>query len=477
MSQAITYFKKQERVYPREVKGRYRRLKWLAMSVLLAIYYLTPWLRWNRGPNAPDQAILIDMPARRAWFFDIEIWPQEVYYIAGILILSAVGLFFVTSLLGRVWCGYACPQTVWTDLFVQVERWVQGDRNARIKRDKGPWTLDKLWRKAATHGLWILIAMMTGGAWVFYFSDAPTLASQLAHGDIPFGVACWIGGLTFSTYLMAGFAREQVCTYMCPYARFQSAMFDRDTLIISYDAERGEPRGSHKKGESWEGRGHCVDCKECVTVCPTGIDIRNGLQLQCIACGLCVDACNNVMDRVGLPHGLIRYDTESNQVDRSLARAEKRGFTDRLRLIRPRAVYYALILAVVGSVMTYSLLTRAEFELHALHDRNPLFVKLSSGATRNSYTIKILNKMHDERHFALTVKGMPEEASLSVIGAGAPNPSNLQVPADSVAQYRVTLTMPEEQAGKSLRRDIQFSVTESVTKKTTGAESVFVSKE
>ncbi|MER2520796.1 MAG: cytochrome c oxidase accessory protein CcoG [Bdellovibrionales bacterium] len=477
MSQAITYFKKQERIYPREVKGRYRKLKWIAMGILLSVYYLTPWLRWNRGPQAPDQAILIDMPARRAWFFDIEIWPQEVYYIAGILILSAVGLFLVTSLFGRVWCGYACPQTVWTDLFVQVERWLQGDRNARIKRDKGPLTLDKAWRKTATHILWILIALLTGGAWVFYFNDAPTLAAQFMRGEIPFGVACWIGGLTFATYLMAGYAREQVCTYMCPYARFQSAMFDRDTLIISYDAARGEPRGSHKKGETWEGRGHCVDCKECVTVCPTGIDIRDGLQLQCIACGLCVDACNGVMERVGLPRGLIRYDTEGNQIERSLARAERRPFSDRLRVIRPRAVYYALILAVVGSVMAHSLLTRATFELHVLHDRNPLVVQLSSGAVRNSYTLKILNKAHDIRHYALTVEGLPYEAKIDVIGAGAPDPVALSVPPDSIAQYRVTITLPEELARQNSRRELDISIADLATMKTAHAASVFIAKE
>lgn len=476
-SQTITYFKKQERIYPRAVEGRYRRFKWIAMAVLLAIYYLAPWLRWDRGPHAPGQAILIDMPARRAWFFDIEIWPQEVYYFAGILILSAVGLFFVTSLFGRVWCGYACPQTVWTDLFVQVERWLQGDRNARIKRDKGPWTFDRVWRKLVTHALWILIAMLTGGAWVFYFNDAPTLASRILRGDIPFAAGWWIAGLTFSTYLMAGFAREQVCTYMCPYARFQSAMFDRDTLIIGYDVSRGEPRGSHKKGDSWDGRGHCVDCKECVSVCPTGIDIRDGLQLQCIACGLCVDACNGVMDRVGLPRGLIRYDTESNQKARAKSLAERGAFRDRLHLLRPRTIYYALIFIAACSVMLYSLLNREPFELHALMDRNPLIVRLSSGALRNSYTLKILNKAHEAKYFALTVEGLPREAQIDVLGAGAPDPVALQVPADSIAQYRVAITVPKDRAVQVARRDIRVSVAELASMKTAKANAVFVSRE
>jgi len=319
MSQPISLFAAQKRIYPRDTWGRYRKLKWLAMAVLLAIYYFAPWIRYDRGPHAPDQAILIDMPARRAYFFFIEIWPQEVFYVTGLLILAAVGLFCVTSLFGRVWCGYACPQTVWTDLFIKVEHWIQGDRNARMKRDEGPWNFDRLWRKASTHLIWILIGLSTGGAWVFYFTDAPTLADQIVHAQIPWSTLDWILGLTASTYLMAGYAREQVCTYMCPYARFQSAMFDQDTLIIGYDPIRGEPRQSHKQGESWAGRGHCIDCNQCVVVCPMGIDIREGLQMQCISCGLCIDACNGVMDKVGLPHGLVRYDTERNQKDRLAA--------------------------------------------------------------------------------------------------------------------------------------------------------------
>ena len=228
-------FAKQERIYPRRVWGRYRKIKWVAMVLLLGIYYLTPWLRWDRGPYAPSQAILIDLTHTRAYFFGLEIWPQEVYYITGILILAAVGLFFVTSLFGRVWCGYACPQTVWTDLFVWVERIVQGDRNARKKLDESPWTFEKIRKKTLTHIIWLLIGLCTGGAWVFYFNDAPTLIDQMKHLNVPWSVGGWILGLTFSTYMMAGFAREQVCTYMCPYARFQSAMFDKDTLIISYD--------------------------------------------------------------------------------------------------------------------------------------------------------------------------------------------------------------------------------------------------
>jgi cytochrome c oxidase accessory protein FixG len=475
MSAPITLFAAQKRIYPRDVWGRYRILKWIAMTWLLAIYYFVPWIRWDRGPHAPDQAVLIDMPARRAYFFFIEIWPQEVFYITGLLILAAVGLFFVTSMLGRVWCGYACPQTVWTDLFIKVEHFFQGDRNARMKLDQSPLSFNKIWRKGATHITWIVIGLCTGGAWVFYFTDAPTLADQIRHFQIPWSTSSWIIGLTASTYIMAGYAREQVCTYMCPYARFQSAMFDRDTLIIGYDTARGEPRGSHKQGDSWEGRGHCVDCNQCVVVCPMGIDIREGLQMECIACGLCVDACNNVMDKVGLPHGLIRYDTENNLDARNATKARGMPFKDRLRILRPRTFYYAGILLVVGGVMLGALLTRAPFDLHVLHDRNPLFVRLSAGGIRNSYTLKILNKGHDDHDYSLTMEGLPQ-AELKVESAGNPDPAHLNVLADSVGQFRVLVTLPSD-ALNFTRRDIEFCMTDNTTQQSETTKSMFVTGE
>lgn len=462
---SIALFEKQHKIYPRRVWGRYRKLKWLSMIALLGIYYGTPWLRWNRGPNAPDQAILIDMPARKAYFFGIEIWPQEVYLLVGLLILAAVGLFFATSLLGRVWCGYACPQTVWTDLFVWVERIVQGDRNARRKLDQSPWTFDKIRKKSLTHLIWLIIGVCTGGAWVFYFNDAPTLVDQIAHLDVPWSVGGWILALTGSTYLMAGFAREQVCTYMCPYARFQSAMFDKDTLIISYDQERGEPRGKHKAGDPWEGRGHCIDCDSCVTVCPVGIDIREGLQYQCISCGLCVDACNNVMDKIGLPHGLIRYDTENNQEARKTC-----GAKGALRWVRPRTVYYAAIMAIVGSLMLYAIITRASLELNVLHNRNPLFVQLSDGSIRNSYTIKILNKTHDDRAFSLSVQGL-DGAAIKLQGAGELDAGHINVLADSVGQFRLLVDAPNTQDERS---SVNFVIKDMVNGTEARHESYFI---
>jgi cytochrome c oxidase accessory protein FixG len=457
MTESVQLFAKQRRIYPRRVWGRYRKLKWAVMICLLGIYYGAPWLRWYRGEHAPDQAILIDMPSRKAYFFGIEIWPQEVYYLTGILILAAVALFAVTSLFGRVWCGYACPQTVWTDLFVWVERIVQGDRNARKKLDESPLNFEKIRKKGLTHLIWLVIAMCTGGAWVFYFNDAPTLFDQITHLDVPWTVGGWILALTGSTYLMAGYAREQVCTYMCPYARFQSAMFDKHTLIIAYDEKRGEPRGKHKAVESWEGRGHCIDCDSCVVVCPMGIDIRKGLQMECIACGLCVDACNNVMDKIGLPRGLIRYETESKE---------------RFSLFRPRSFWYAGILSAVGGLMLYGLITRAELDLNVIHDRNPLLVKLSDGAVRNGYSVHIINKTHQDNRYELSVHGL-DYRELHVQGSGDLSSDSLPVFADSVGQFRLFLTAEK---GPDPRQDIRFEVRDRMTGEVAASKTIFVSE-
>lgn len=467
--ESVKYFAKQERIYPKRVWGRYRKLKWVAMVVTLGIYYFAPFLRWDRGPNAPDQAILIDLPNRRAYWFFIEIWPQEVYYLTGILVFAAIALFFVTSLFGRVWCGYFCPQTVWTDLYVWVERIVQGDRNKRKKLREGPWTWEKLWKMAVTHFVWLVIAWCTAGSFVLYFNDAPTLVWSFLEFNVSSTVLAFIGGLTFSTYLMAGFAREQVCTYMCPYARFQSAMFDESTLIIGYDEKRGEKRGKHKQGDPWDGRGHCIDCTACVQVCPMGIDIRNGLQMECIACGLCVDACNNIMDKVGLPHGLIRYDTERRFALEAEARTQEE---DSVRFVRPRTVYYTLVLALVGGLMLFALLTRAPQELHVLHDRNPMFVKLSDGSIRNGYEIKILNKTHDHRNYALSVEDF-KGAILEIKGAGDLKAEELHVEADSVARFHAFVSASVDPAAP---RMLRFLLVDRQSGEMSVYESIFVSE-
>ncbi len=302
-----------EKVYPKLAHGRFRTVKWLVMALTLGIYYALPWMRWARGPDLPDQAVLLDMAHNRFFFFFLEIWPQEFYFVTGLLVLSALALFLVTSAAGRVWCGYTCPQTVWTDLMVLVERFWQGDRNARMRLDKERWGPVKLFKKAMTHLSWLAIGLATGGALVFYFRDAPTLAAELLAGTAPAIAYLFLGIFTLTTYVLGGIAREQVCIYMCPWPRIQGAMVDHETLLVSYKPYRGEPRGPHKKGQPWEGRGDCVDCKACVAVCPTGIDIRDGSQLECIQCALCIDACDDIMGKVGRPRGLIAYDTIAKQ--------------------------------------------------------------------------------------------------------------------------------------------------------------------
>ena len=425
------------RVYPKRVQGLFRRIKWAGLIVLLAIYYLGPWIRWDRGPNAPDQAVLVDMPGRRAYFFWIEIWPQEVYYLTGLLLLAAIGLFLVTSIGGRVWCGFTCPQTVWTDLFMWVERLIEGDRSARIRLDKAPFSASKATKKALKHGAWLLISAATGGAWIMYFDDAPTVTVAILTGQASFAVYFFFGLFTATTYLLAGWAREQVCTYMCPWPRFQAALLDQDSYVVTYEKWRGEPRGPHKKGTSWEGRGDCIACNQCVAVCPMGIDIRDGLQLECIGCGLCIDACNTVMDRIERPRELITLDSERNQ-GRRIA-----GQPAIHRFIRPRTIIYAAILLVLSAGLLIALTARASVDVNVLHDRNPLFVTLSDGGIRNGYTIKILNKSREPGRYELTLAGL-DDATLAVLGQEGQASEKIVLTAkpDAVTTYRIYVTVP-----------------------------------
>jgi cytochrome c oxidase accessory protein FixG len=428
---ALPLYASRPRVYPRSVAGTWRAVKWVVLAACLAIYYGAAWLRWDRGPNAPDQAFLIDMAGRRAYFLDLEIWPQEIYYITGLLILGAVGLFLATSLFGRVWCGYACPQTVWTDLFMLVERWIEGDRNARIRLDKGPLTARKAAMKVSKHGIWLAIAFATGGAWVWYFNDAPTVTREFFTGQSGTGVYFFVGLFTITTYTLAGWAREQVCTYMCPWPRFQAAMFDEHSFTVTYRTWRGEPRGPKRKDQDWEGRGDCIDCKACVHVCPTGIDIRDGPQLQCISCGLCVDACNQIMDRIERPRGLIDWTTLA--ADTAVARKAKPVY----RIVRPRTMIYAGILVAVLAVMVVALSLRATVEVNVLRDRNPQFVTLSDGTVRNGYTVKILNKTRETVAYRLAFEGMPGATMSLSEGAPTGEPIPVTVGPDSVGTYVV----------------------------------------
>jgi len=427
-----TLYSSRQKIHPKKAKGFFRNTKWLVMLMTLGIYYALPWIRWSRGPDLPDQAVLLDMAHNRFFFFFLEIWPQEFYFVTGLLVLASLTLFLVTSAAGRVWCGYTCPQTVWTDLMVAIERFWQGDRNQRISLDKKPWGPEKLFKKGMTHLSWIAIGLATGGAFVFYFDDAPTLARQLVTGEAPTIAYLFLGIFTATTYLLGGIAREQVCIYMCPWPRIQGAMVDHETLLVSYRKERGEPRGPHKKGETWEGRGDCIDCKACVAVCPTGIDIRDGSQLECIQCALCIDACNDIMAKIGRPKGLIAYDTIANQ------EAMACGKTAPLQIIRPRTMLYAALIAVVGLVMLVALSFRTTLEVNVLRDRNPPFVQLSDGGVRNGYVIKILNKLHEPHTYSLEVRGLPE-ARLSILGHEAK--PEFTVATDDLRELRVYVTL------------------------------------
>jgi cytochrome c oxidase accessory protein FixG len=430
-------YARRQKIHPKLVHGKFRRAKWLLMTATLAIYYVLPWLRWPRGASLPDQAFLIDAEHGRLFFFFLEIWPQELYFVTGLLVISALSLFLVTSAAGRVWCGYSCPQTVWTDLMVSVERFWQGDRNARIRLDRQAWGAVKIFKKVMTHACWLLIAVATGGAFVLYFRDAPTLTHEFATGTAPAIAYLFVGIFTFTTYLLGGIAREQVCIYMCPWPRIQGAMVDRHTLLVSYRPERGEPRGPLRKSQGWEGRGDCIDCKACVAACPMGIDIRDGSQLECIQCALCIDACNEIMDKVERPRGLICYDTIAKQ------EAKQSGLHESIQLVRPRTVLYAAVIAVVGAVMLFGAFNRTALQINVLHDRSVLFVPLSNGGVRNGYTVKILNKRHEPRNVALSLEGL-SGASLTVLGMESAQRPRITIPTDNLVEARVFVTVPPD---------------------------------
>jgi cytochrome c oxidase accessory protein FixG len=449
----IPLFAPTPKVYPQKVSGTYRRIKWGLLIVGMAIYYLLPFVRWDRGPNLPDQAVLVDFERRRFYFFFIELWPQEVYYFTGLLILAAIILFLMNALAGRVWCGYLCPQTVWTDLFLRVERFFEGDRRDRIKLDDAPWTADKVARKAGKHFVWLMIAWWTGGAWVLYFADAPTLVRDLATLQAPFTAYVWIGILTTTTYILAGHLREQVCLHMCPWPRIQAALTDEHALNVSYRYDRGEPRMSVKDAkrarEAEQPAGDCIDCHQCVAVCPTGVDIRQGSQLGCIQCGLCIDACDTVMTKIGRPTRLIAYDTDEAIMAREV------GQTPTYKPIRARTILYAAIIALVGGAMVYQLATRAFLGMNLIHDRTPLFVTLRDGSIRNTYTVRLINKRSESRQIALTIDG-PTGVAMDVQGATPTSDWRpiVSVDPDTTREIRVLVTIPRSslQSGTNMIR-------------------------
>jgi cytochrome c oxidase accessory protein FixG len=398
-------------IFPRSVSGRFRRLKWAVVILAYGVYFLLPWLRWEREVGV-DQAVLFDIAGRKFYLFDLVVHPQDIFWLAGLLMIAAYLLFFVTGLAGRVFCGYFCFQTLWTDVYVLIERLVQGERPARIRLAKQPWNAAKVLKIGLTHSLWLLVALLTGVTFVFYWGDAPELLAQMLVGEAPFAAYATTLFLTATTYVMAGIAREQVCTYMCPYARFQAVMFDKDTLIVSYDEQRGEgANGRAKLGRGLKttserhaaGAGDCIDCGYCVQVCPTGIDIRNGLQIQCISCALCIDACDTIMDSLGWERGLVGYSSQ---------RVEEGG--QRARMLRPKVLGYAAVLVIAVGLLGWSVSHQAPFDLSVSQVRQPIFTRLSDGRIQNSYEIKVNNKTTHTLTLAFSAQGLPEGAELDL---------------------------------------------------------------
>jgi cytochrome c oxidase accessory protein FixG len=484
-----------KKIFPKRANGRFRRFKWLVMLVTLTIYYVTPWLRWDRGPYAPDQAVLIDLANMRFYFFSVEIWPQEFYYVAGMLVMAGIGLFLVTSTVGRAWCGYACPQTVWVDLFLAVERAIEGDRNARIKLDAAPYTFDKIWKRVSKHVIWVLIGIATGGAWIFYFADAPTLLVDVATLQAPLIAYFTIAILTATTYTFGGIMREQVCTYMCPWPRIQGAMLDENSLTVTYNAWRGEPRSRHAKKAATEGKsvGDCVDCNACVVVCPMGIDIRDGQQLECITCALCIDACDDVMTRLGKDRGLISYATlndynhnmrlaigEGRMIDPKKVRDSVTGKlvaavkrTDWRSIVRPRTVVYFLAWGIIGLAMLTVLSLRSPLSLNVLHDRNPLYVELRDGSVRNGYDVKVLNMTPSPRSVELRLEGLPGgEISLADDGTQTMQAVPLDLEPDRVLPLRLYVRVGPE-ALPAAKQKFRIVVTTEDGAVTTTTETTF----
>ncbi len=441
-------------VHPKRIDGLFRRFKWLIMVVTLGIYYGTPWIRWDRGPYAPDQAVLVDVANRRFYMFDIEIWPHEFYFVAGLLIMAGIGLFLVTSAVGRAWCGYSCPQTVWTDLFQHVDRFVDGDRNARMRLEAAPWTWGKVMRRLAKWAIYLVIAFWTGGAWIMYFSDAPTMVRDFWSGDAALAAYITVAVLTATTFVLGGFMREQVCIYMCPWPRIQSALMDEHSLLVTYKDWRGEPRGSIKKAQKDpDAYGDCVDCNLCVAVCPTGWDIRKGPDISCITCGLCIDACDRVMKDVDRPRGLIDYVTLDD------AEAEAKGAPVRpawKALLRGRTIAYFVIWSAIGAGLLFLLGTRDHTEITAAPDRNPAYTLMQDGSVRNNYTVKLRNMESRPRDMRVSLEGLEGGMMWTdeMSAERAAREFTVSVPADETETLRVYVIAP----GGTGNQDFAFTV-------------------
>jgi cytochrome c oxidase accessory protein FixG len=395
--QPVSLYEKQEKIYPRSVHGWFAQWRWALVWFTQLLFYGLPWLQYN-----DRQAVLFELVSRRFYVFGLVLYPQDFIYLTGMLVLSAFGLFFFTAVGGRLWCGYACPQTVYTEIFLWVEHRLEGERGARMKRDAGPWTAEKIWRQTAKHAVWLAIGLWTGFTFVGYFTPVRTLwAEAFTLGFGPWEWF-WVNFYGLATYGNAGFLREQVCKYMCPYARFQSAMFDRDTLIVSYDTARGDPRGTRARSADPKalGLGDCIDCGLCVDVCPVGIDIRDGLQYECIACTACIDACDSVMDKMHYPRGLIRYATE-NSLRQKLTRAQMFR-----RVARPRVLVYGVVLIAIAAAFVGGLAMRHGFRVDVVRDRMTLAREVDDGGIENLYRLQLMNATEAPQRYAIAVQGL-----------------------------------------------------------------------
>ncbi len=398
-------------IYPRSVKGSFRRFKNIILIIAYVVYYGLPWLPWTRSVG-PDRAVLFDIVGRKFYFFDLVVQPQQIFWLAGLLMIAALLLFFVTGVAGRVFCGYFCFQTLWSDLFFKIEHWVQGERPARIRLARQAWNAEKIRKIGLTWLLWFLVAFWTAITFTLYWGDAGDLLARFFSGSAPSAMYITVVVLTFTTFTMAGLAREQVCTHMCPYSRFQAAMFDKDTKLVAYDQKRGEGikgRAKMRKGQKTAderhgaGVGDCIDCGYCVQVCPTGIDIRDGLQISCIHCGLCIDACNNIMDSLDWPRGLIRYSSET----------EDEG--GKVKILSLKSIGYAISIIVVTAVLVWSISHKAELETALTQTRQPLYVVLSDGSILNSYEIKLANQTTEAHAYSISMRGL-DNATLDTGG-------------------------------------------------------------
>jgi cytochrome c oxidase accessory protein FixG len=427
--ETVSLYEARQKIHPRSIRGVFARWRWLMVWATQVLFYGLPWLEWGQR-----QMVLFDLGARRFYLFGLVLYPQDFIYLTGLLVLSALALFLFTAVAGRLWCGFACPQTVYTEIFLWIEHRIEGDRSARLRLDASGWTFEKLWKKTAKQGAWIAVSLWTGFTFVGYFVPIRQLAPQLLALQGTWQIF-WVGFYGFATYGFAGYMREQVCKYMCPYARFQSAMFDKDTLVVTYDPERGEPRGPRNKSidHKAKGLGDCIDCTLCVQVCPTGIDIREGLQYECIGCGLCVDACNTVMDKMKYPRGLIRFSTQ-NGVKNHWTQSQMLK-----RVLRPRVLIYTAVLALLCVGMLASLVVRTPLKVDVVRDRAALSRIVAGGKLENIYRLQIMNATEGTQRYRISARGLEglEVASESEIDIGPAESRwvavRLQVPYGSAA--------------------------------------------